>query len=181
MFRRLAPYTILLACFAVFLSPVWLPWLETIVADRPDLAADRSFGLSAVETTGSIRSNRTRTAELRADSRGHFEVRAMINGHDVGVMIDTGATSVALRFEDATRLGLHTDPEDFKIPIATANGGTKAARVTLQEIRIGNIRVRNVEALIVPPKSLTTNLMGMSFLKRLTKVQIAGSRLVLEE
>ncbi len=105
----------------------------------------------------------------------------MINGHGLGVMIDTGATSVALRFEDAARLGLHAEPEEFTVPIATANGSTRAARAILQEIRIGNIRVRNVEALIVPAKALTTNLMGMSFLKRLTKVQIAGSRLVLEE
>jgi aspartyl protease family protein len=181
MLKRFAPHAVLLACFAVFLSPVWLPYLEALVADRPDLPPDRSYGLSAVETTGSIRSNRTRTTELRADSRGHFEAEAMINGHGVGVMIDTGATSVALRFEDAARLGLHAEPEDFSIPIATANGGTRAARAILQEIRIGNIRVKNVEALIVPAKALTTNLMGMSFLKRLSKVQIAGSKLVLEE
>jgi len=179
MFKRFAPHAILLACFAMFLSPVWLPALGAWVADRPDAAPDRT--LSAVETTGSIRSNRTRTAELHADSRGHFEANALINGHGIGVMIDTGATSVALRYEDAARLGLHAEPEEFVIPIATANGGTKAARAILQEIRIGNIRVRNVEALIVPAKALSTNLMGMSFLKRLTRVQIAGSKLLLEE
>ena len=181
MFKRLAPHAILLVCFAVFLSPVWLPYLLALVADRPDVVVERIFGLSAVETTGSIRSSRTRSAELRADSRGHFEVPATINGHTISVMIDTGATSVALRFEDAARMGLHAEPEEFSIPIATANGGTKAARAILSEIRIGNIRVKNVEALIVPAKALTTNLMGMSFLKRLSKVQIAGSRLVLEE
>jgi aspartyl protease family protein len=120
-------------------------------------------------------------AELHADSRGHFETQALINGHGLGVMIDTGATSVALRFEDAARLGLHADPSEFTIPIATANGGVKAARAMLQEIRIGNIRIHNVEALIVPARALTTNLMGMSFLKRLTNVQIAGSKLLLEE
>jgi aspartyl protease family protein len=181
MLRRLAPHIILLACFAVFLSPVWLPYLQTVVADRPDAPADRSLNLSAAEITGSIRSSRMKTAELHADSRGHFETQALINGHGIGVMIDTGATSVALRFEDAARLGLHAEPEDFNIPIATANGGTRAARAILQEIRIGNIRVRNVEALIVPAKALTTNLMGMSFLKRLAKVQIAGNKLLLEE
>jgi aspartyl protease family protein len=181
MLKRFAPHIILLVCFAVFLSPVWLPLLEMVVADRPDLPSDRTLGMSAAEITGSIRTSRMRTAELHADSRGHFEAQAMINGHGLGVMIDTGATSVALRFEDAARLGLHAEPEEFTVPIATANGSTRAARAILQEIRIGNIRVRNVEALIVPAKALTTNLMGMSFLKRLTKVQIAGSRLVLEE
>ncbi len=181
MFKRFAPHVILAVCFAVFLSPVWLPHLGALVADRPDLPADRNLGLSAVETNGPVRSPRTRTTELHADSRGHFEANALINGHGVGVMIDTGATSVALRFEDAVRLGLHAEPEEFTIPIATANGGTKAARAMLAEIRIGTIRVKNVEALIVPAKALTTNLMGMSFLKRLTKVQIAGNRLVLEE
>lgn len=180
MLRRLVPHAILVTCFAVFLSPVWMPYLLALIADRPDMPAER-FGLSAVETTGSIRAPRGRTTELRADSRGHFETQALINGRGIGVMIDTGATSVALRYEDAARLGLKTEPADFNIPIATANGSVKAARAILNEIRIGTIRVRNVEALVVPQHALAVNLMGMSFLKRLSKVQIAGSRLMLEE
>jgi aspartyl protease family protein len=188
MLKRFYPLIIVSACvaimtggLAIFMSPVWLPMLAEAATGRPPQASPRNFGMSAVETTGAVRSSRTRTTELKADSRGHFEVEAQINGHGVGVMIDTGATSVALRFEDAARLGLHAEAEQFNIPIATANGATMAARAILAEIRIGNIRVKNVEALIVPARALTTNLMGMSFLKRLSKVQIAGSRLVLEE
>jgi aspartyl protease family protein len=179
MVRRLVPHVILIACFAVFLSPIWMPYLLAAIADRPDLPAEH-FGLTAVETTGSIRP-RGPTTELQADARGHFETQAVINGRGIGVMIDTGATSVALRFEDAARLGLRTEPADFTIPISTANGTVKAARAILTEIRIGAVRIRNVEALVVPPRALATNLMGMSFLKRLSKVQIAGSKLVLVE
>jgi aspartyl protease family protein len=188
MLKRFYPLIIVSVCSAImasglatFLSPVWLPLLADVAVGRPTQSTLRNLGMSAVETSGPNRSSRTRTTELNADSRGHFEAHAQINGHGVGVMIDTGATSVALRFEDAARLGLHAEPDQFNIPIATANGATMAARAMLAEIRIGNIRVKNVEALIVPAKALTTNLMGMSFLKRLSRVQIAGSRLVLEE
>lgn len=177
--RRLLPHVILAACFAVFLSPIWMPYLLAAVADRPDLSADH-FGLTAVETTGSIGPRRAST-ELQADSRGHFETQAVINGRGVGVMIDTGATSVALRYEDAAKLGVKTEAADFTIPIATANGTVRAARAILAEVRVGSVKIRNVEALVVPPRALAMNLMGMSFLKRLSKVQIAGSKLMLVE
>ncbi len=67
------------------------------------------------------------------------------------------------------------------MPIATANGTAKAARVTLDEIRIGNVRVKNVEALVMPERSLGTNLLGMSFIKRLSNVSMAGGQLTFSE
>jgi len=48
-------------------------------------------------------------------------------------------------------------------------------------VRIGDVRVSKVEALVVPARALTTNLLGMSFIKRLGKVEMRGDRLLLVE
>ena len=115
---------------------------------------------------------------LESDSRGHFQAEAAINGRTAVVLIDTGATSVALRAEDAGRFGLKAIlPADYTVPIATANGTTRAARVTLDEVRIGSVRVRKVEALVMPERTLATNLLGMSFIRRLSNVEMAAGRL----
>jgi aspartyl protease family protein len=179
---------ILVACFAVLAAPLAMPYVvdfSSWVADRPDGTIPTAVGYRAEESglgAGVSRgSGSGRAVSLRADKRGHFEVDARINGTPVAVMVDTGATSVALRYEDAARLGLRPLPSDFDVPIATANGTTKAARVMLNEVRIGEVRVKQVEALIVPAKSLNTNLLGMSFIRRLTKVEMKGDRLVLAE
>ena len=174
---------VLVAAFGVMLSPVWLPYLVQAaawVADRPDRG--RTAAVAQRDTAASnTLEQRGRTTVLTADPRGHFLVEAAVNGRPIGVMVDTGATSVALRAEDAAQLGLRPMPADFTVPIATANGTTRAARVTLAEIRIGDVRVKGVEALVVPEKALGTNLLGMSFMRRLSKVEMAGGRLVLRE
>lgn len=180
--------TILVGCFAVLMAPVAVPYavdMLTWIADRPDGSIPSAVGYRAEEFAPESRPaearGRGRTVSLRADQRGHFEVDARINGKPVPVMVDTGATSVALRFEDAARLGIRPLPSEFDVPIATANGTTRAARVMLNEVRIGDVRVARVEALILPAKALNTNLLGMTFMKRLGKVEMKGDRLVLAE
>ncbi|MEJ1159582.1 retropepsin-like aspartic protease family protein [Prosthecomicrobium sp. N25] len=175
--------SILFLCFGVLLVPIVSPYgvdLLSWIADRPDGTIPTAVGYRAEEGAAGLRAT-GRAVSLRADKRGHFEVDARINGTPVAVMVDTGATSVALRFEDAARLGLRPLPNDFDVPIATANGTTRAARALLKEVRIGEVKVRDVEALIVPAKALNTNLLGMSFIKRLSKVELKGDRLLLAE
>src|SRR6266545_3554975 len=66
--------------------------------------------------------------ELKADPNGHYFAEADINGTSVAVMVDTGATGVALSYDDAEKVGLHPHGLDFDTPIATANGVVKADR-----------------------------------------------------
>ena len=180
---------VLYSCFAVLLAPIAVPYAVDLLAwfaDRPDGRIPSAVGYRAEEAgsgggPAQPAAVRGRSVFLRADRRGHFEVDARINGRPVPVMVDTGATSVALRFEDAQRLGIRPAPSDFDVPIATANGTTRAARVVLDEVRIGEVRVARVEALVVPARTLGTNLLGMSFMKRLGKVEMKGDRLVLAE
>jgi aspartyl protease family protein len=94
-------------------------------------------------------------------------------------MVDTGASTIALNAETARAIGIRPPRSAFKTPISTANGMVAAAKVTLREVRIGGIRVRDVEALVVPEGLLGINLLGMNFLGRLSKFEISGPRLIL--
>ena len=83
------------------------------------------------------------TTTLKADRRGHFVTIAQIDGEDVSVMVDTGATAVALPYEDAERLGYKVKTSDFTVGVNTANGKAKIAPIRLKEIRVGDVVIRD--------------------------------------
>jgi len=117
---------------------------------------------------------------IRPDSSGHFVTKAVINNIEIPVMFDTGASIMALSYEDATKLGLRLGAKDFRSQIQTANGLTQAAEITLSEIRIDTISIRNVAALVLPPGKLQTSLLGRSFWGRLnTGFSYASGNLIL--
>lgn len=118
---------------------------------------------------------------LRAGDHGHFEADAEINGRTVGVMVDTGATMVALTFEDAERAGIFLRPADFTHQVGTANGMAKVAPVTIDAISIGSITVRNVQGAVTERGKLHQTLLGMSFLGRLSRVDMRARTLELHQ
>jgi aspartyl protease family protein len=119
--------------------------------------------------------------EIKAESNGHFNTEADINGRPIDVMIDTGATMVALSYEDAERAGIYLNRSDFTRAVSTANGIARVAPVTLDRVSVGNITVRNVPAAVAEPGRLKTSLLGMSFLSRLSRFDMRSGRLVLQE
>jgi aspartyl protease family protein len=121
------------------------------------------------------------TVQLKAGPNGHFHVEAEINGRSVGVLVDTGATMVALRYEDAEEAGIYLDRSDFTQGVSTANGIARVAPVTLERVSIGDITVRNVPAAVAERGKLQTTLLGMSFLGRLERVDMRSGTLVLQE
>ena len=126
-------------------------------------------------------SNSGGDVELTANSGGHFETAADVNGNEIDVMVDTGATLVALTYEDAERAGLHLKSSDFTQGVRTANGTAKVAPVTLSSITIGDITVRNVKGAVAEQGKLHKTLLGMSFLGRLSRVEMRANSLVLHE
>lgn len=120
-----------------------------------------------------------RIVRLKGDRRGHFAVRAYLNGKPVALMADTGATVVALSFEDARRAGFNPGPLDFTSRTRTANGIAKVAPITIDRVRVGDIMVRNVRGLVAEPGKLSVSLLGMSFIGRLTRFEMRGKELVL--
>jgi aspartyl protease family protein len=105
--------------------------------------------------------------ELKAGNQGHYVIKARINKSDIDVMVDTGATVVALSYEDAQKAGLHPNTLDFNVPVSTANGSVNAARAKLDRVEIDTVRVDNVDALVLPTGALNGTLLGMSFLSKL--------------
>lgn len=119
------------------------------------------------------------TERLRPDSRGHYVAEFRLNNVRVQAMIDTGATTVAINESLARRAGLRLSRSDFVNPVDTANGRVMAARATLDDVRVGSVRVRDVEALVLDDRSLSTVLIGMSFMNRLRGFSYENGALVL--
>jgi aspartyl protease family protein len=117
---------------------------------------------------------------LRDNGRGAFEVEARVEGRPIDFIVDTGANSIALRESSAAKLGIHPSARDYTVRMQTANGVGKAARVQLDRVEINGITVRHVAAVVVPDESLSTNLLGMTFLSRVKWTHDRG-RLVLEQ
>jgi aspartyl protease family protein len=116
---------------------------------------------------------------IPADANGHYRADAVIDGRTIPVFIDTGATTVALSVDAARRLGIQPAPADFTATVETANGAVRAAPVVLRSVRLGNVAVRDVSAVVLEGKGLELNLLGMSFLNRLTKFEAGSGRLLL--
>lgn len=135
----------------------------------------------ATPSAAPTRPANTRNVELRAAANGHFYSRASINGRDVDILVDTGATIVALTWEDAQRAGLSLRPSDFTASVSTANGTARVAPVRLDRVEIGGILVRDVDATVSDLGRLKTTLLGMSFLSRLKRVDMRQGVLVLAE
>ena len=101
---------------------------------------------------------------LPADSRGHFMTQGTINGRAVTFMLDTGATNVAMSAADAQRIGLDYS-KGQPVQIGTANGVAQGYRLRLQSVRVGDVEVYDIDA-VVSQQSMPFVLLGNSFINR---------------
>lgn len=122
-----------------------------------------------------------RQVEIPMNRSGHFEADFRINGRSVHGLVDTGATYVTMNVSTARRLGIHPGSGDFRYRVSTANGHAKAARIMLDDIEIGSIAVRDVEAFVMEDSALSDTLVGMSFMSKLASYRVEGRTLKLEE
>jgi aspartyl protease family protein len=122
-----------------------------------------------------------RTVTVQSDRRGHFQVEGSVDGRRLDFMVDTGATVVALRERDAGKLGIFPAPRDYTGLTSTANGIIKVAPVRLPSLEVSGIRVYDVNAVVIPDHALSVNLLGMSFLSRVRRFEMANGRLVMEQ
>ncbi len=110
---------------------------------------------------------------------GHFQLVADLNGVPVRFVVDTGASSLALRERDARRIGVDPDKLPFAGRAQTANGLVDTSAVVIDRIDIGDIRDEHVPAIVIRG-GLDRSLMGMSYLRRFARVSFEGNRLILE-
>ncbi|RIY00948.1 TIGR02281 family clan AA aspartic protease [Aureimonas flava] len=122
-----------------------------------------------------------RTVRLEAGADGHFRTLARFDGRNEDVMIDTGATYVALGEDAARRLGLRVGPSDFVYRAQTAQGSVRAALASVRRLSIGPVELFDVDVMVLQGQGPGTTLLGMSFLKRLARFQAEGGRLTLSQ
>ena len=132
-------------------------WLRS--ADHPNRQLDSQQREGGVEV------------RLQRNRAGHYVAGGQINGGDVQFLIDTGATYVGIPGEVARALGLRSNVAATSL---TAGGKVATYLVTLDEVRIGNIAVRNVRASIIPEMPGSQVLLGMSMLQQLELSQRDG-------
>lgn len=101
---------------------------------------------------------------LTAGGGGHFTTPGAINGRAVQFMVDTGATVVGLSVDDAERIGLNYRG-GRPVRMNTANGVVQGWQLKLSTVRIGDVEVYEVDA-VVTPQGMPYVLLGNSFLSR---------------
>jgi len=110
---------------------------------------------------------------------GHYYLTLQINGAPVRFVVDTGATDMVLTLQDAARVGIDTDRLIYTGRAATANGMVEIAPVRLDRVALGEVVDQNLRA-VVNSGAMPESLLGMGYLNRFERLEIADGRLILE-
>jgi len=119
----------------------------------------------------------TNSLVYAANQQGHVILEAAVNGAAVRLMVDTGAGLVILTRQDALAAGIAPGELVYSHRASTANGTARMARVTLREIRIGQLSIYDVPAAVL--ENLNISLLGMSFLTRLQGYEMRDGKLTI--
>lgn len=145
--------------------------LLKVLGDKVTLLVDgkeREFRLG--ETTG-VRTNfkeaEVKEVVLSADQQGHYYTVGAINKRPVRLLVDTGATVIAINSNKAKELGIKFSNKNQQGMVTTASGMTRAYRVVLDTVRVGDITMYNVEAAVIEGSFPRDVLLGMTFLRNL--------------
>lgn len=116
--------------------------------------------------------------ELRRAGDGHFYAPVTIGTRPVTMLVDTGASVVALTGEDARAAGVLWNPGQLTVVAQGASGPVRGVALTIARMRLGDHEARNVAAVVIPD-GLPVSLLGQSFLKDVEPVRIEKDRMVL--
>lgn len=155
--------------------------LAKLAAAGPTAAPQIGLAASKDEDEDQSESPQSGGVAINASEYGHFQSTVSINGRPVDVMVDTGASVVALSYEDAERAGIYVRDADFTATARTANGVARFAPIRINDIRLGDILVHNVQGSVAERGKLSTSLLGMTFLSKLSKVEMQPNRLLLRQ
>jgi aspartyl protease family protein len=181
---RVAFIFAMIACVAAICAPLALPALLQ-GADRASALAPPPAAVALPQilrtATNGAGDDDGRRVELVADGAGQYSAEATVNGSPVHMMIDTGATLVSLSADAAARVGVFVNEADYTVRVRTANGVARAAPVTLVGVSVGDVYVPAVQALVLERQAGPINLLGMSFLRRLSAVEQRQGMLILRQ
>jgi aspartyl protease family protein len=109
---------------------------------------------------------------------GHFYADVSVNGTSAHMLVDTGASIVALTGEDAAAMGVEWNEDDVQPVAQGANGAVYGVNVVLEQVQLGQIEAQNVQAVVVP-EGLGISLLGQSFLSKVNHVEVADGKMTL--
>jgi aspartyl protease family protein len=154
------------------------PVSEHVVTVAPLPSVQRPTAMSASIAAGGTIGGPNEAVAQRGND-GSFAFDAVVNGTHVRMLFDTGASVVGLRAEDAERLGISVSGLNYSAKIKTANGTAEVAPVMIDTMIIGNISLRNVAGFVAKQGTLPQNLLGQTFLARLSGFNVENNLLVL--
>lgn len=125
---------------------------------------------STISETGQI--------EVPRAADGHFYLTLGINGEAVNFLVDTGASEMVLTRRDAKRAGLSLEDLIYSGRALTANGEVRTAPVRLDTVTLGEVQDQNVTAW-VNEGEMDKSLLGMSYLRRWSRIEISDRALLL--
>jgi aspartyl protease family protein len=114
---------------------------------------------------------------LTAGPGGHFRANALVNGQPVGVIVDTGASTVALSVADARRIGIAVDPASFTEVGMGAGGPVRGQDVMIDSVSVDGREVRALRGVVL--EGLQESLLGQSYLSRIGEVSMSGGAMIL--
>jgi aspartyl protease family protein len=180
MFMR----TALAAIFVIALCIVLAPNLEKeSMLNAAKTAADRQSGAddiaggdinTATDTASTI--SKGGEVELARDPDGHFRASVRVNGSEMMMMIDSGASVVVLSEAQARAAGISIDSAAYSGRAQTAGGTIETMPITIGRISVGGIERTNIAAVVVRG-DLPQPLLGQSFLSTIDSVNVSGNRM----
>ena len=170
--RRLALWPTIAACISgivlvtgAFNKNAPLALADLLAFVQP--AATDNAAPTTRDASGSVR--------LRRSDDGAFFANSEINGAPMMVRLDNGAATVILKQSDAEKAGVDVSGLTYDTPLRTANGTSYLAPVRLKSVRVGPLVMEDVEGLVAKAGTLNENLLGTSFLRRLSSYEVAGN------
>jgi aspartyl protease family protein len=126
---------------------------------------ERSYSLSREYSNGFAEAQKKQLSVAKGIG-GHYWIAGSVNSQPMQFLVDTGATSVALNDAQARRLGIDYRVVGRPLQVSTASGTARGWRVTLDRIKVGELEVLGVDAVVLEGDSPSDALLGMSFLSR---------------
>lgn len=114
---------------------------------------------------------------IQREDDGHFYADVSVDGQSTRMMVDTGASVIALTGEDAAALGIVWDEADVQPVARGANDTVYGVTTVLPLVELGGLSAENVPAMVIP-EGLFVSLLGQSFLSKVAKLEMAGDALV---
>ena len=115
---------------------------------------------------------------LVRESDGHFYAEVTVDAVSTRMLVDTGASVVALTGEDADAMGVVWSMQDLEPVARGASGPVHGVRVTIDRMQLGEFEARGVEAVVIP-EGLPVSLLGQSFLAQVPRVAMERETMVL--